>query len=220
MISHHSSSYLSFVLSLLHLHFSFSPTLSSSPSVADGGRFSSKQLGLRIQKKVVGKFANKTIAKAFIDEDLGSLLDTLYTILNKEMKDSKKANKVIKNIIKITVKIGLLYKNNQFNDEELALAIKFRTKLRHAALTVISFFEVDFTYDRTFMVKVVSDCGDMLHKLVDRHLTGKSHQRIDTVVQAFSNGELLDKVFLSDGPYYSYLEVISQGFHKVVDAEW
>ena len=76
--------------------------------MADGGRFSSKQLGLRIQKKVVGKFANKTIAKAFIDEDLGSLLDTLCKILNGEMKDSKKANKVIKNIIKITVKIGLL----------------------------------------------------------------------------------------------------------------
>lgn len=223
MISHHSSPYLPFLPSLIHLPLSFYPAPSSSsfpPSVADGGRFSSKQLGLRIQKKVVGKFANKAIAKAFIDEDLGSLLDTLYNILNKEMKDSKKANKVIKNIIKITVKIGLLYKNNQFNDEEIALGIKFRTKLRHAALTVISFFEVDFTYDRTFLIKVVSDCGDMLHKLVDRHLTTKSHQRIDSVVQAFSNGELLDKVFQSDGPHYHYLEGISQGFHKVVDAEW
>jgi len=187
--------------------------------VADGGRFNSKQLGLRIQKKVVGKFANKTTAKAFIDDNLSTLLDTLHSILARET-DSKKADKVIKNLIKITVKIGLLYKNNQFNQEEISIGMKFRTKLRHAALTVISFHEVDFTYDRTFMIKVVNECGEMLHKLVDRHLTTKSHQRINNVIQAFSNPEILDKVFLSDGPYHQYLEGISQGFHKVVDAEW
>jgi len=70
------------------------------------------------------------------------------------------------------------------------------------------------------MIKVVNECGEMLHKLVDRHLTSKSHQRINNVIQAFSNPEILDKVFLSDGPYHQYLEGISQGFHKVVDAEW
>lgn len=204
---------------------SFSPAITSllptlfPSSVADGGRFNSKQLGLRIQKKVVGKFANKTTAKAFIDDNLSTLLDTLHSILARET-DSKKADKVIKNLIKITVKIGLLYKNNQFNQEEISIGMKFRTKLRHAALTVISFHEVDFTYDRTFMIKVVNECGEMLHKLVDRHLTTKSHQRINNVIQAFSNPEILDKVFLSDGPYHHYLEGISQGFHKVVDAEW
>lgn len=204
---------------------SFSPAVTSllptlfPSSVADGGRFNSKQLGLRIQKKVVGKFANKTTAKAFIDDNLSTLLDTLHSILARET-DSKKSDKVIKNLIKITVKIGLLYKNNQFNQEEISIGMKFRTKLRHAALTVISFHEVDFTYDRTFMIKVVNECGEMLHKLVDRHLTTKSHQRINNVIQAFSNPEILDKVFLSDGPYHQYLEGISQGFHKVVDAEW
>ena len=193
--------------------------LSFPSSVADGGRFNSKQLGLRIQKKVIGKFANKTTAKAFIDDNLSTLLDTLHTILAKEM-DSKKADKVIKNIIKVTVKIGLLHKNNQFNQEEIAIGMKFRTKLRQAALTVISFHEVDFTYDRTFIIKVINDCGEMLHQLVERHLTSKSHQRITNVIQSFGNPAILDKVFLSDGPYHQYLEGISQGFHTVVDAEW
>ena len=188
--------------------------------VADGGRFSSKQIGLRIQKKVIGKFSNKTVAKQFIDDDFGVLLDTLHTILRAEISDTKKADKVIKNMIKITVKIGLLYKNKQFNDDELALGARFRSKLRKAALTVISFYEVDFTYDRAFLVTVVNECGEMLHKLVDRHLSEKSHGRINMIVSNFSNGVLLDKVFLSDGPYYKHLETISQGFHKVVDAEW
>ena len=188
--------------------------------MADGGRFNSKQLGLRIQKKVYGKFSNKTVAKQFIDDDFGVLLDTLHNILRDELGDNKKADKVIKNMIKITVKIGLLYKNKQFNAEELALGAKFRSKLRKAALTVISFYEVDFTYDRSFLVQVVNECGEMLHKLVDRHLSEKSHARINMVISNFSNGALLDKVFLPDGPHHHHLEGISQGFHKVVDAEW
>ena len=188
--------------------------------MAEGGKFSSKQIGLRIQKKVYGKFSNKTVAKQFIDDDFGVLLDTLHIILRTEINDNKKADKVIKNMIKITVKMGLLYKNKQFNTEELALASKFRSKLRKAALTVISFYEVDFTYDRAFLVQVVNDCGEMLHKLVDRHLSEKSHSRINMIITNFSNGPLLDKVFQSDGAYYHHLASISQGFHKVVDAEW
>ena len=187
--------------------------------MADSNSFS-KGLGLRIQKKVLGKFSNKTVAKAFIDDDFGELLDIIHGILLKEIPDSKKADKVIKNLIKVTVKIGLLYKNHQFNQEELALGGKFRTKLRQAALTVISFYEVDFTYDRGFLMKIVNDCGEILHKLVDRHLTPKSHERINSVIESFSSGELLDKVFLSDGAYHTHLEKISQSFHKVVDSEW
>lgn len=186
-------------------------------TVADG--FSSKNIGLRIQKKVVGKFSTKSVAKAFIDDDFGKLLDILHSILRQEF-DSKKADKTIKNLIKVTVKIGLLFKNNQFNQDELAIGAKLRTKLRQAALTVISFHEVDFTYDRTFLVKIVNEVGDMLHRLVDRHLSDKSHTRINSVVEAFNNGALLDKVFLSDGQFHGHLETISQGFHKVVDAEW
>ena len=185
-----------------------------------GGRFNSKQFGLRIQKKVIGKITNKTIVKSFIDDNLASLLDTLHLILKLELGDSKKADKVIKNLIKITVKIGLLYKNSQFNAEELALGIKIRTKFRHAALTVISFSQVEFSYDRPFLVKLVADIGEMLHNLVQRHLTAKSHQRIDSVISGLGKEETLDKVFLPDGEYHVHLETISKVFDKVVDAEW
>jgi hypothetical protein len=191
--------------------------------MADGssaGKFNSKQLGLRIQKKVLGKITTKAVVKSFVDENLAKLLDTLHLIMKLEFGDTKKADKVIKNLIKITIKIGLLYKNRQFNPEELALGLKIRTKFRHAALTVISFSQVDFSYDRAFLVKLVSDIGEMLHKLVDRHLTAKSHQRIDSVISALGKEETLDKLFLPEGEYYSHLAGLSTVFDKVVDAEW
>lgn len=183
-------------------------------------KFNSKQLGLQIQKKVFGKLSTKALVKSLIDDDLASLLDTMHIILKLELGDAKKADKVIKNLIKITVKIGLLYKNNQFSPEELALGAKIRMKFRHAALTVISFSQVDFSYDRAFLVKLVSEIGEMLHKLVNQHLTPKSHQRIDSVISALGKEETLDKVFLPEGEYYTHLAGIATVFDKVVDAEW
>ena len=164
--------------------------------------------------------SNKTVAKQFIDDDFSKLLDLLHSILADELGDSKKAGKVVKNLIKITIKIGILYKNKQFNDEELRMGIKLRTKLRQAALTVISFHEVDFSYDRTFLLGIVKEIGDILHKLAERHLTPKSHQRINMVVDSFTNEALLDKVFTSDGTHHAHLPMIAKTFDKVVDTEW
>jgi len=177
-------------------------------------------MGLRIQKKVLGKFSTKGIAKQFIDDDFGQLLDLLHLILREELEEKKVADKVIKNMIKVVVKIGLLYKNRQFNDDDLLLGVNLRAKLRKAALTVISFSEVDYTYDRGFLVSTVNEVGELLHKLVGGHLTEKSHGRISMVISNFSNPELLDKVFLSDGSQHHHLETISEAFHKVVDADW
>ena len=181
--------------------------------------FSSKGLGLRIQKKVFSKFSTKGVAKTFIDDNTSNLLDTMHSILAKEL-DQKKADKVIKNLIKIVVKLGILLKNNQFNDEEIGLGIKLRKKLRNAAMTVVSFHQVDFSYDRAYLVQLVKECSDIIHKLVDRHLTPKSHTRIDSFMDILSNGDLLDKVFLPDGAYHAQLESISEAFDKVVEVEW
>ncbi len=185
-----------------------------------GGEFSSQSVSLKVQKKILGKFSNKTLAKQFIDDDFGKLLDLLHNILREELPDKKKADKVVKNMIKMVVKIGLLYKNRQFNDEEIRQGIMLRSKLRKAALTVISFHEVAFTYDRGFLVQTMSECGDILHKLVKRHLSEKSHARISMIISNFSSEDILDKVFTAEGSQHHHLEAISEGFHKVVDMEW
>ena len=182
--------------------------------------FNSKKLGLKIQEKVIGKVANKMIMKLFIDENLATLLDALHLILKLELGDVKKANKIIKNLIKVIVKTGLLYKNGQLNPEELALGVKIRAKFRHMALTVNSFSQVESSYDCAFLVKLLADIGDMFHKLLDRHLTAKSHQRIDSFIVALGKEEMLDKLFLPAGEYYSHLEGIANVFDKVVDVEW
>ena len=181
--------------------------------------FSSTSLGLRIQKKVAGKFSTKAFAKNFIDDEIGKLLDLLHNILSKEL-DQQTADKVVKNLIKVTVKIGILFKNNQFNDSEKDIGLQLHKKLRNAALTVITFHEVDFSYDQKFIVSLVAEIGELLHNLVNNHLTSKSHTRIDSIINTFSNTDLLDKVFAADGTYHCHLPQISNAFSKVVETEW
>lgn len=60
----------------------------------------------------------------------------------------------MKNIIKIVTKISLLARNEQFTQEELAVASDFQGKFHKAAKTVISFYEVDFSYDQKFLIQV------------------------------------------------------------------
>ena len=56
--------------------------------------------------------------------------------------NKKEAEKIVKNIIKIVIKIAVLYRNNQFTSEEVKHAEKFKNKFHQAAMAVISFYEV------------------------------------------------------------------------------
>lgn len=88
--------------------------------------FSTKSLALQAQKKVMSKMATKSVANLFIDDTSSEVLDELYRVTKEYTRNRKEAQKVIKNLIKIVVKLGVLYRNNQFSSEELLLVENFR----------------------------------------------------------------------------------------------
>ena len=71
-----------------------------------GAGFDSRGLGLRAQKKLLGKMSSRKIAMSFIDETTGRVLDNTHKVL-KTYKDNKKdADKVLKYIIKSVIKVN------------------------------------------------------------------------------------------------------------------
>ena len=74
-----------------------------------GAGFDSRGLGLRAQKKLLGKMSSKKIAKAFIDDTTGKVLDNTYRILKEQKTNKKEAEKVMKYIIKTVVKVTLVF---------------------------------------------------------------------------------------------------------------
>ncbi|XP_025078439.1 tumor necrosis factor alpha-induced protein 8-like protein 1 isoform X2 [Pomacea canaliculata] len=195
------------------------PYNSEERSVAEpGAGFDSRGLGLRAQKKLLGKMSSKKIAKAFIDETTGRVLDNTYRMLKEYKGHKKDAEKLMKYIIKTVVKVGILYKNDQFNAEELKMVSSFKQKFNSLTMTAISFWEVDFTYDQKFVSSGIEECRQLLQDIIHRHLTDKSKGRVDFVFNTFAEPELLNAVFAKkEGNYGPLMDAIVQDLHKLIE---
>lgn len=111
--------------------------------------FSSKDLAMRAQKKILSRMATKASIQMFIDDTTSEILDELYHVSKDYTANKTEAQKVIKDLIKIAVKIGVLFRNNRFSVEELKVAQEFKKKLNQGAMTAISFYEVQCCVHQT-----------------------------------------------------------------------
>lgn len=78
---------------------------------------------------------------------------------------------------------------------------------------------MEFTFDKAVMSEILIDCRDLLLKLVNTHLTPKSHGRINHVFNHYSDPELLTKLYDPDGPLRPNLAKICNGLNKLVENE-
>ncbi|XP_015222879.1 tumor necrosis factor alpha-induced protein 8 isoform X2 [Lepisosteus oculatus] len=179
--------------------------------------FNSKSLAVQAQKKILGKMASKSIATILIDDVTSEVLDELYRVTKEYTQNKKDAEKITKNIIKIVIKLAVLFRNNQFNEEEIALMEKLKKKVHTLAMTVISFHQVDFTFDRNVLSKLLNECRELLHQIINRHLTTKSHGRVNNVFDHFSDCEFLAALYNPFGPYKPHLEKLCDGINKMLD---
>lgn len=182
-----------------------------------GANFNTKSLSLRMQKKIASKMSTKGVAKTLVDDTTAELLDHLHKLAKNEYSGKKDAEKLVKYIVKIVVKMGILLRNDQFNAQELKTIQQFEQKFHNVIMTAISFHEVDFTFDRDFLVSQFQSLEDMLQKVVERHLRDKSQKRITFIFDFFKNGVFLDKLFSSDGEYKDEMDTITKLLNKLVE---
>lgn len=182
-----------------------------------GDSFRARDISLRAQKKLLGKMSNKSVAKTFIDDTSASILDNTYNLAKAYTGNKKEAEKLVKNIIKIVVKIGILARNDQFSQDDVKQANQLRSKFTTIVKTVISFYEVDFSFDKNFLTSNINDCRALLKKLVKEHLTDKSIGRIDHVLDFFSDGVFLEEMFKKDSKYRPQLKAIIEDMNKALE---
>jgi len=171
----------------------------SKAGSSDGGSGpSSKSLGMSVQKKVLGKISgSKTITKAFIDDDLGHLLDLVHKLSKRETGSSKEADKLQKDTVKVIVKVAILSRNKQFSDDEMVIAAKAHKKFNTILCSVLSMYEVAYSLDVNHLVTKLNECREMLVALVSAHLTSKSVGRINHVFDYWSDPKVIRKVLSS-----------------------
>jgi Domain of unknown function (DUF758) len=188
--------------------------------MTDNSVFRAKDVGLRTQKKILSRMASKNIAKMFIDENTASLLDNIYTLIKQHTGSKKVAERLVKNVIKIVIKIAVLSRNNQFSaDETQTLNDTFRKKFNLLQMTVISFYEVDFSFDMNYLQNSLNNTQTMLKNLVQHHLSEKSISRIDEIYDVFKDQKLLEMAFRIDSPYKELMGKIVHDLNKAMDFE-
>lgn len=84
-------------------------------------------------------------------------------------------------------------------------------------MAVISFYEVDFSFDLPYLQKSLDECHKLLKSVVQRHLTDKSIARIDEVFEFFGDNKLLDTAFKQESPYREVVGKIVADLNKAMD---
>lgn len=85
-------------------------------------------------------------------------------------------------------------------------------------MAVISFYEVDFSFDLPYLQKSLAESHASLRSIVQRHLTEKSLTRIDEVFAFFGSAALLETAFRQNSPYAEVMGKIVADLNKAMDS--
>ena len=90
----------------------------------------------------------------------------------------------------------MLLRGEKFSSEEKDNLMKIQKNLRTIAMTLISFFEVDHTYDRNFVIKYLTELETLLKNLITKHLTEKSVSRVEQIFGVVKTPDFLDNIYV------------------------
>lgn len=178
---------------------------------------SSSSMFMRFQKKVVSKISNKNTVKMLLGETTKRCIDNLSLLILLHSGGPKEHADSIKNdAIKIIMKIGLLYVNNQLSGSEVDLLQSILEDMHSLARTVITFHEDKKAYNNKQLSDLLQSCHNKICALIRNHLSDNSKARVDNVFSCFNNLSFLDNVF-KKRKYENVMPVLVKDLRKLLD---
>uniref|UniRef100_A0AC35UAR6 Tumor necrosis factor alpha-induced protein 8-like protein n=1 Tax=Rhabditophanes sp. KR3021 TaxID=114890 RepID=A0AC35UAR6_9BILA len=193
---------------------SFIPEESSKTK--DATAFSSASFFLRAQKKMAGTFGSRQAMKVFSGNASNKILDDLYVCL-KVHYGKTMAEKVVKYIIKISIKLFLVEQEGIIVEKDQIIITKLTKVVRNLALTFVSFVDVDYSYDRAFLTKQMDELQTYFCHLVDTYLSDKSSKRLEFVFTQLNSSKLHDAIFKIGGELDSNKKAIAANLSELLD---
>ncbi|CAJ0961623.1 unnamed protein product, partial [Mesorhabditis belari] len=178
--------------------------------------FSSASLSLRAQKKLASHFANRFFVKPFITPNSAQFLDLLCSILAR-FYSKKDAEKTIKSVIKLTVKLCVISRSSNLEECQQKSFAQTQRFLHSLALTISSFYKLKGSYDLSFLLTQFSQLKDSLEPLIKTSLSEKSQKRFCEIFQSLSNPDFLDSLFTADAKINDSLPKIAATIDKLLE---
>jgi len=161
------------------------------------GDFAISDFALSTQKKFASKLATTSaIRNRLIDDETQSLFKVIHSIFKIYFGDKKRAEKVMRDVIKIVVKLGVLQRAERLDKSLLATASK---KIRNSVMTFISFYEVQFSFDKKLAMDKMTELSKTIHELLSSaSVKDKTHGRLDNIAQVLCDGDFLHDFYQTE----------------------
>lgn len=85
-------------------------------------------------------------------------------------------------------------------------------------MAVVSFHELEFSFDKSYLTRSLERCRTAVHCLIGSHLTDKSQDRCDQVFDFLTHPEFLEAVFGQNSELRSTLGLLVTDINKSLDA--
>ncbi|KAK6052634.1 hypothetical protein COOONC_09861 [Cooperia oncophora] len=126
---------------------------------------------------------------------------------------------VLKNVIKLVVKIGLLARNDMLSETDIKQLENVQKQLHSLALTIISFVQVKYSFERTHLIELLKSLKQSLMPLVSLKLSDNSTRRLEHVINHLTNTHFLDALFKVDGPHAEVLAEFVASMEDLLESE-
>ncbi|KAJ1367085.1 Tumor necrosis factor alpha-induced protein [Parelaphostrongylus tenuis] len=184
----------------------------------EDGSFSASSLSIKAQKKIASKLSTRKVTKLFLNNDVDTIFDSLYNVLRTYFS-KKDAEKIVKNIIKLAVKMALLARNDLLSTSERKQLAVVQKQLHALTLTIISFVQVKYSFEKSHLIELIKNIQQSLAPLVSLKLSDNSSRRLEHVILHVTNNEFLEGLFRVDGPHSKVLSEFISALENMLDSE-
>lgn len=188
--------------------------------------FSAQNISIQMQKKLISKFATKKTMKIFIDDTSSRIFDNVFRLINLYLDSKSQSQAMMKNIVKINMKLAVLYVNDVLNEAEKGYVYEFREKFHLIAeRTTTNVLRpgsraAKAGMDIEAMSALFKSCEDVILKTIQRHLTVKSQDKVRSSGAFFSDKDFLRFVFVKEGqplPVKVLVHQIAEDLQELLD---
>lgn len=174
--------------------------LDKDVGMGDRGRAKKAQsTAMRLKKKAGSSVATSSAGKGLIKEFLGKdgvkLIDLVKQVIT-TYEGKKKATEVENNIIRVAVKVILLWKNKDLTNNDIASTVP---KVKAVWSDIIDFCEMSFAYDPPKIKQSGDELIVCFTTLLKEFVTDNTLERMSSTIQYITTKELLDVLFAGDG---------------------
>jgi len=155
------------------------------------GKSTSVYVTGKIAETITNMGAGGKLVRGFVTDDTIIIIDALKNYLVQKM-GAEKADKLEKQIISISIKIALLYKDKKLRSEDLKATM---VPIRIVVSKAIDGYEIPFTFSAFEAIEALRAVQAALEKVIKPVLTEKTIQKMGAVFDIICNEDLIEDFF-------------------------